>query len=251
MRYILCFEQPTDNVAHLISSDSDDAEDGVGGKQHSPSPRIRQRRKHGQTSSSDLEQSMSTTQEFLRQHGNSSTGNSDYVSQETAAIDSEDGHTTQTELPEGWYLYHDEAGFPYYYNDDTGESLWELPKNAASSAAVWPETSIAVDTEELHQKHGQNSSIAVDGVQDRQATSTNRNTAWGNGDSERQEPHFSTEQLRQWSAAHPDVGVVLERCEVSQDNNVVLWFLVTAQNQLFSFCVLFSALCVSHRQLIV
>ena len=30
-------------------------------------------------------------------------------------------------LPPGWYRYYNDEGFPYYYNEGTGQSLWELP----------------------------------------------------------------------------------------------------------------------------
>lgn len=259
----------------MISSDSDDADDESGndtGGDHSS----------GSNGRSSLGQSMSTTQEFL-------VGPPPSHLDEVAATDAADAdadadadpdafaHTANNELeyetmpdahfgeaeeetaedvplPDGWYLYHDGDGFPYYYNDQTGESQWEAPESTGGASAVAaPAVPAAADTSAGEPDHhklqagsapllgepsgGAKASAVADAPQLKQQvralqaqldsyrrganrgekgrdTALLHNESGGAQDQRHTRHQVSQSQLLEWATDFPVVRDALRRCEV-------------------------------------
>eukprot|EP00750_Incisomonas_marina_P015981 INCI18830.1.p1 GENE.INCI18830.1~~INCI18830.1.p1 ORF type:complete len:432 (-),score=68.46 INCI18830.1:1291-2586(-) len=261
-RYFLPRENQIANVAHLISSDSDDADDDSGNDtdgNHS-----------GSNVRSSLEQSMGTTQEFLVGPP-SHSGEAAASNAADAGADADSNaftHTSNTELdyetmpeahfgeaeeetaedvplPDGWYLYHDGDGFPYYYNDQTGESQWEAPESedVATSAVAADTSNLPNAGEQDHHKlqavsdprsdrASSQSSAATDTAQlkeqvralqtqlDSYRRGANRREGRDaaqdkSGTQDRHTRHqASQKQLLEWATQFPVVREALSRCEV-------------------------------------
>ena len=62
-----------------------------------------------------------------------------------ATAQQEEPTSSSSSLPSGWYMYYDDDGFPYYYNDQTGESLWELPPDVLGGSMEQADTDCAAE----------------------------------------------------------------------------------------------------------